>query len=109
MAESGANIRDRGAGSIPKPPTLKTIPVSGAYFFCKKTYKAQMDFAIPDKIKTGSERSLPANEKLAMALNEVAASRKAGFFLHIRNRDCWKKFSDSEVLCPPERELSRPR
>lgn len=89
--------------------SLKLLPPSQSLLFCKDTYEEQAKFRVVDKLKTGGERNLPSNEILVMALNEIAVLRGHGFFLHLRNRDCWKKVPESAALCPPERRVPRPR
>lgn len=63
---------------------------------------------IVDKNGDGVKRSLPGNEKSAMALNEFAAEAGRGFFLYLPSKDVWKTVPDSTRL-PATRVPVAPR
>lgn len=85
---------------------LRGLQQSDRYFW-KTSYSTQLDQTIFDKVSDGTSRQIPPNEITVMALNEIAVQRGRGFFLHLKNRDGWKKHP-SEELCPASRVPPQP-
>ncbi|CAO1601258.1 hypothetical protein XANCAGTX0491_004924 [Xanthoria calcicola] len=87
--------------------TLRLLPQSQFYFW-KPSYNDQVSQVIHDKTVDGTVKRLSKHDITAMALNEIAADRKRGFFWYFKSRAEWLK-SPMEALCPKSRVSPRPR
>ena len=84
------------------------MPTSNRYFW-KPTYIAQVEQLVYDKTHDSTNlRKLPANEIVAMALNEIAAEHKQGFFFHLLNREGWKSGGKIEEAALASRVIPQP-
>ncbi|KAK3075574.1 hypothetical protein LTR53_001012 [Teratosphaeriaceae sp. CCFEE 6253] len=89
-----------------RAPSLRAVPAS-ARFFWKHTTQEQLALEIEDTDAGGFARCLPKNELLCMALNEIAAEERQGFFLYLPSREHWKTPSHDAVQ-PPSRRSPAP-
>lgn len=85
---------------------LRDLPKSARHFW-KESINDQISQVVDDRDSNGHRRSLPGNETLAMALNEIAVKGRSGFFFHLPSREALKK-SDSNDLLPVSRAPPMP-
>ncbi|KAK1814605.1 hypothetical protein LTR12_010991 [Friedmanniomyces endolithicus] len=86
-------------------PTLRSIPPAAQYFW-RASIQEQLSLVVEDVDPDGKARKLPKNELLCMALNEVAARHRCGFFLYLPSRECWKTPANGNLL--PESRRTPP-
>lgn len=76
---------------------LRSLPASPRHFW-RNSLEEQLSFTQYDlKAASNFKRSIPGNELLALALNEIAVSRGRGFFLHLLCRDAWTSWPNEEM------------
>jgi hypothetical protein len=104
MAESATNddTHPKGSGRTKQKKTandvlLRSLPVSARHFW-RSCLEEQLSFTQYDlKAVTNFKRSMPGNELLTMALNEIAVTRGRGFFFHILCRDAWTSWPNADM------------
>lgn len=101
-----AEMTDTETSTKAKKEMLREVPRSETHFW-KDSLRGQISQQVEDRDSNGHKRSIPANETLAMALNEIAAQRRHGFFFHLPSREALKK-SDNEKLLPASRTMPMP-
>lgn len=83
------------------PPNLRELPQSERHFW-QHSITDQLSLKVFDQNADYFRRVLPENEVAVLALNEIAAERRRGYFLHLPSRSAWASLSD-EDRTPAER------
>lgn len=85
---------------------LRHVETSARHFW-KATSTLQLQQEPNDKDIWGKDREMCGNEIITMALNEIAAHERFGFFMYIPNRSTWKCQDEAKRL-PPSRKIPMP-
>lgn len=82
---------------------LRDLPISARYFW-RDTVEEFVQQEVLDRFyDDANPRPLPANEVLVLALNEIAAERRYGFFFHLPNRMSWTRNNfNPKTRTPPK-------
>lgn len=110
--EDDSNGNGHGEASEPaatvtlrKETTLRQLQRSELAFWDPSRPKHLLPVgSVVDQVSFGNKRSLGENEIAVMALNEIAAQQRRGFFFHFRNRDTWKKATSKGVVTEDKAE-----
>lgn len=96
----------KSAGATPSVSTLRNLPASERYFW-KDSTAEQVKISVKDQNADYIKRALPGNEITVLALNEIAATRRRGFFYHLPPRAALTSSADPARL-PPGRKRPDP-
>ncbi|GAB7349834.1 hypothetical protein MBLNU459_g0540t1 [Dothideomycetes sp. NU459] len=105
MDEEGV-AASSSASMLHRAPTLRKTSQSETAF-TTSTMEEHIHKNAVDKDARGHKRGLPGNEVIVMALNEIAAQRRRGFFFHLLTREGWKKWPKSDLV-PESRRAEAP-
>ncbi|KAH3938815.1 hypothetical protein HBH98_172470 [Parastagonospora nodorum] len=91
QSQPEGKVNNRNVPRVKVLPKLREIPASQRQFW-KEELSDHVAQQVRDKTHDGSnDRSLLPNEIDALALNEIAVLRGAGFFMFLPNRHSWSK------------------